>query len=174
MGLARDLVRINARIARSTRFLNLQLCGRYPTMLKNIPAVISPELMSILMRMGHGDEIVLADGNFPAESCAQRLVRADGHGVVELLDAILRFFPLDTFVDHPASVMQPVNMAAGDPPIWSEFRKVLALHEDREVELRPVERFHFYDFSRAAYAIVATGETAVYANLILKKGVVVH
>src|ERR1700746_3799625 len=104
-------------------------------MLKIIPPVISPELMSILMRMGHGDEIVLADGNFPAESCAQRLVRADGHGVSQLLDAILMFFPLDSFVDHPASVMQPVNDAATDPPIWTEYRKILSRHEEREVEL---------------------------------------
>ena len=141
-------------------------------MLKNIPPVISPELMSILMRMGHGDEIVLADGNFPAESCAQRIVRADGHGVVEILDAIMMFFPLDSFVDHPASVMQPVDDAAADPPIWAEYRKVLAHHEEREVELRPIERFRFYDFAKSAYAIVATGETAIYANLILKKGVV--
>ena len=142
-------------------------------MLKVIPSVISPELMSILMRMGHGDELVLADGNFPAESCAQRIVRSDGHGVVELLDAIMMFFPLDTFVDHPASVMQPVDEAASDPPIWAEYRRVLAHHEGQEVELRPIERFRFYDFAKSAYAIVATGETAVYANLILKKGVVV-
>lgn len=141
-------------------------------MLKGIPPVISPELMSILMRMGHGDELVLADGNFPAESCAQRIVRADGHGVVELLDAILKFFPLDTFVDHPASVMQPVDLDAKDPPIWAEYRRVLRLHEGNEVELRPIERFRFYDFAKSAYAIVATGETSVYANLILKKGVV--
>ena len=141
-------------------------------MLKNIPPMISPELMSILMRMGHGDEIVLADGNFPAESCAQRLVRADGHGVIPLLDAILQFFPLDTFVDHPASVMQPVNDDAMEPPIWSDYRRVLAAHEGHEIELRPIERFRFYDFAKSAYAIVATGETAIYANLILKKGVV--
>ena len=142
-------------------------------MLKIIPPVISPELMSVLMRMGHGDELVLADGNFPAESCAQRIVRADGHSVVELLDAIMMFFPLDTFVDHPASVMQPVDEAASEPPIWREYRRVLALHEGSEVELRPIERFRFYDFAKSAYAIVATGETSVYANLILKKGVVV-
>lgn len=143
-------------------------------MLKLIPPVISPELMTILMRMGHGDEIVLADGNFPADSCAQRIVRADGHGVAELLDAILMFFPLDTFVDHPASVMQPVDEAATDPPIWTEFRRILAHHERHTVELRPIERFRFYDFAKSAYAIVATGETAAYANLILKKGVVIH
>ena len=142
-------------------------------MLKLIPPIISPELMSILMRMGHGDEIVLADGNFPAESCAQRIVRADGHGGVELLDAIMNFFPLDSFVDHPASVMQPVDEAATDPPIWAEYRRILTRHEGREMELRPIERFRFYDFAKSAYAIVATGETAAYANLILKKGVVV-
>jgi len=128
--------------------------------------------MSILMRMGHGDEIVLADGNFPAESHAQRLVRADGHGVPEILDAILRFLPLDTFVDHPASVMLPVDEATPEPPIWAEFRATILKHEGRAIELRPVERFRFYDFARSAYAIVATGETAIYANLILKKGVV--
>lgn len=141
-------------------------------MLKLIPPVISPELMSILMRMGHGDEIVIADGNFPAESCAQRIVRADGHGVAELLDAILKFFPLDSFVDHPASVMQPVDESAPNPPIWAEYQSLLTKHEKREIELRPIERFRFYDFAKAAYAIIATGETAVYANLILKKGVV--
>lgn len=141
-------------------------------MLKHIPPCISPELMSLLMRMGHGDEIVLADGNFPAESHAQRLVRADGHGVPEILDAILKFLPLDTFVDHPASVMQPVDDDVHEPPIWSEYRAIIKMHEGREIELRPVERFRFYDFAKAAYAIVATGETAVYANVILKKGVV--
>lgn len=141
-------------------------------MLKRIPPCLSPELFSILMRMGHGDEIVLADGNFPADSHAQRIVRADGHGVAELLDGILRFFPLDTFVDHPASVMEPVDEAAPPPPIWDEFRTVIRKHEERDIELRPVERYRFYDFARSAYAIVATGETAVYANLILKKGVV--
>lgn len=143
-------------------------------MLKNIPPEISPELMSVLMRMGHGDEIVLADGNFPAESCAQQIVRADGHGVAQLLDAIMQFFPLDTFVDHPASVMQPVNEAAPEPPIWSEYRRILTRHEGRPIELRPIERFRFYDFAKASYAIVATGETAIYANLILKKGVVIN
>ncbi len=142
-------------------------------MLKIIPSVISPELMSVLMRMGHGDELVLADGNFPAESCAQRIVRADGHGVVELLNAIMMFFPLDSFVDHPASVMQPVDELASDPPIWTEYRRVLTAHEGHDVELRPIERFRFYDFAKSAYAVVATGETAAYANLILKKGVVV-
>src|SRR5436190_2396922 len=98
-------------------------------MLKLIPPVISPELMSLLMRMGHGDEIVLADGNFPAESHAQRLVRSDGHSVSDVLDAILKFFPLDTFVDHPASVMQPVDEATPEPPIWNDYRALIKKHE---------------------------------------------
>ena len=148
------------------------LQDRTSPMLKHIPPCISPELMAVLMRMGHGDEIVLADGNFPAESHTQRSVRADGHGVPELLDAILKFFPMDTFVDHPASVMQPVDPTTPEPSIWTEYRQLLAKHEGREIELRPVERFRFYDLARSAYAIVATGETAIYANLILKKGVV--
>ena len=89
-----------------------------------------------------------------------------------MLDAILKFFPMDTFVDHPASVMQPVDPTTPEPAIWSEYRQLLAKHEGREIDLRPVERFRFYDLARSAYAIVATGETAIYANLILKKGVV--
>jgi len=141
-------------------------------MLKHIPPCISPELMSVLMSMGHGDEIILADGNFPADSNAQRIVRADGHGVPVILDAILKFFPLDTFVDHRASVMQPFDPNTPEPPIWSDYRSILEKHEGQKVELRPVERFRFYELARSAYAIVATGETAVYANLILKKGVV--
>jgi L-fucose mutarotase len=141
-------------------------------MLKGIPPLLSPELFAVLMRMGHGDDLVLADGNFPAEAVGQRVVRADGHGVVALLHAILRFFPLDTFVEHPARVMQPVDARTPEPPIWSKFRAVIDQHEGRSVPLLPVERFEFYDLAKASYAVVATGETAVYANLILKKGVV--
>lgn len=141
-------------------------------MLKTIPAVISPELMFMLMKMGHGDEIVLADGNFPADSHAQRIVRADGHGVVELLNAILQFFPLDTFVPFPAFVMKPVGPAEDLPVIWSEFEQTIKQHDPNEIKLQQVERFAFYEHAKNAYAIVATGETALYANLILKKGVV--
>lgn len=141
-------------------------------MLKGIPPEISPELMFTMMKMGHGDEIVLADGNFPADSNAQRVVRADGLDVPTLLDAALRFFPLDTFVDRAAFVMQPVSPEGAEPPIWGRFRELLGRHEGRSVELELVERFAFYERARQAYAIVATSETALYANLILKKGVV--
>ncbi|MGI6240298.1 MAG: L-fucose mutarotase [Christensenellales bacterium] len=140
-------------------------------MLKGIPAILTPELLKILMEMGHGDEIVIGDGNFPAASCAARLVRLDGHGVVPILEAMLRFFPLDNFVDAPVSLMA---VAAGDeyvPEIWKEYKKVIQKHEGAQ-KIEQVERFAFYERARGAYAIVATGETALYANIILKKGVV--
>ncbi|MEX0725529.1 MAG: RbsD/FucU domain-containing protein [Planctomycetaceae bacterium] len=141
-------------------------------MLKNIPAVLSPELMMVLMKMGHGDEIVLADGNFPADSHARRVVRADGWGVMPLLEAILNFLPIDTFVADVAVVMQPVDPEHANPPIWSEFRKALYHAEGKEIPLTEIDRFEFYERSRHAYAIVATSETAIYGNIILKKGVV--
>ena len=139
-------------------------------MLKGISPIISPELLKILMEMGHGDEIVIGDGNFPAASCAQRLVRLDGHGVTDVLDAILALMPLDTYVDLPASLMATTN---GDPTpeIWADYKKVLAKYNEK-TEMKELELFEFYDRAKAAYAVVATGETAVYANIILKKGVV--
>lgn len=141
-------------------------------MLKSIPPIISPELMFVLMKMGHGDEIVLADGNFPSDSHAQRIVRADGQSVIEVLDAILHFFPLDTFVPEPAFVMEPVGAGAPEPTIWTEFRRIMNERDGREVAIQHVERFAFYEQAKNAYAIVATSESALYANLILKKGVV--
>ncbi|MDP1796024.1 MAG: RbsD/FucU domain-containing protein [Planctomycetaceae bacterium] len=141
-------------------------------MLKHIPPILSPALFSVLMRMGHGDELVLADGNFPAEGLGPEVVRSDGHGVPVLLNAILQFFPVDDFVDDPALVMQPVDAQAPEPPIWSQFRRLLIQHEQRPLDIRPLDRFEFYDRARKAFAIIATGETAIYANLILKKGVV--
>jgi L-fucose mutarotase len=141
-------------------------------MLKGIPDIISPALMGVLMEMGHGDELVLADGNFPAASLARRLVRADGHGLANILEAILKFLPLDTFVEAPAAVMKPVDGTAAEPPIWQDFRDLMNASEGRSVRLELVERFAFYERAQSAFAIVATGETAIYANLILKKGVV--
>lgn len=142
-------------------------------MLKGIPARISPELMVTLMKMGHGDELVLADGNFPADSVARRIVRADGLSVPDVLEAILQFFPLDPYVEAPASVMQPVPGDPPKPPIWKRFKQLLDAAEGKSVELKQVERFAFYEQAKQAYAVVATSETALYANLILKKGVVV-
>ncbi|MDE0021632.1 MAG: fucose isomerase [Candidatus Poribacteria bacterium] len=141
-------------------------------MLRGIPPVISPALMHTLMSMGHGDEIVFADGNFPAASNARRLARADGVGVTELLEAVAPFFPLDQYDDEHALVMEVVEEYAPEPPIWDEFRAALSRSEGRPVSLTPVERFAFYERARRCFAVVATSESAVYANLILKKGVV--
>lgn len=141
-------------------------------MLKGIPAILPPELLKILMEMGHGDEIVIGDGNFPAAACAQRLVRCDGHGVPELLDAILQLMPLDPYVEKPLALM---DLSGGDteiPPIWQIYEQTAAKYEPDNHRFEKMERFAFYERARKAYAIVATGETAIYANLILKKGVV--
>ena len=142
-------------------------------MLKNIPSIISPELLKILHEMGHSDEIVIGDGNFPAASNAKRLIRADGHGVPELLDAILQLLPLDTYVEAPVMLMQVTPGDDVDPVIWKEYRKIVDKHQDN-VNFEEIERFAFYERARDAYAIVATGESALYANIIIKKGVVVE
>jgi L-fucose mutarotase len=142
-------------------------------MLIGIPGRISPELLKILMEMGHGDEIVLADGNFPAASHAARLVRCDGLGTAELLDDILSLMPLDRYVERPAAVMQVVPGDRVETPIWDEYRRIIAERAGVTAPLEEVERFAFYERAKRAYAIVATGETALYANLILKKGVVI-
>ncbi len=140
-------------------------------MLKNIPPVISPELMKVLMEMGHGDEIVLADGNFPAASVAQRLLRCDGHGVPVLLEAILKFFPLDIYVDQPVALMAVVPGDKTRPTIWEQYRKIVVASGEKFSDFEYVERFAFYERARKAYAVVATSEKALYANVILKKGV---
>jgi L-fucose mutarotase len=141
-------------------------------MLKGISKLISPELIKILMEMGHSDEIVIADGNFPAASHAQRLVRCDGLNVPELLEAILPLFPLDTYVNHPVALMA---VAAGDPvetPIWDQYRYIVAKHFTAADPIEEVERFAFYERTKKAYAVISTSEGALYANIILKKGVI--
>jgi L-fucose mutarotase len=142
-------------------------------MLKGIPSILSPELLKILMEMGHADELVIGDGNFPAASMAQRLVRCDGHGVPELLDAILGLFPLDTFVDRPVALMEVVPGDTTVPKIWKTYEQIVAKHAGLDTEIDFVERFAFYERAKKAYCIIATGEAALYANVILKKGVVV-
>jgi L-fucose mutarotase len=142
-------------------------------MLKGIPSILSPELLKILMEMGHGDEIVLADGNFPSASMAQRLVRCDGHSVPEILDAILKFYPLDTHVAAPVALMAKVPGKEVPTPIWEVYQQLVTKHEPDNEKMEFVERFAFYERSKKAYAVVATGEKALYANIILKKGVVV-
>jgi L-fucose mutarotase len=123
--------------------------------------------------MGHGDELVIADGNFPSASMARRLLRADGHGVPPLLEAILSFFPLDSFVPRPVALMAVVPGSTAKTEIWEEYRRIVKQHDPGFRDFEMVERFAFYERARSAYAILATSETAVYANVILKKGLVV-
>ncbi len=141
-------------------------------MLKNIPKVLSPDLLKILMEMGHGDELVIADGNFPAVSTAQRLVRLDGVNVPEILEAILKFFPLDTYVDNPAGLMQVVEGNKVKPVIWDVYKKILKKSGEPFKAFEFIERFEFYERAKKAYVIIATSESAQYANIILKKGVI--
>jgi len=141
-------------------------------MLKGIPRVISPELIKILMEMGHGDELVLGDGNFPSSSVAQRLVRADGLGCTVLLDAILTILPLDQYAGKPVALMAVVPGDPYKPVIWDEYRSTIKRHEPDFTEFDYVERFAFYERAKQAYAVLATGEMALYANIILKKGVI--
>jgi L-fucose mutarotase len=141
-------------------------------MLKGISPLISPELLQTLSAMGHGDEIVLGDANFPALTCAEGVggvIRADGHSITALLDAILPLFPLDYAVENPIALMDngdPQNR----PPVWNAYTEVIRKHAgDQGVELIP--RFDFYERAKNAFAIVATGESAKFGNVVLKKGV---
>lgn len=140
-------------------------------MLKGVSPLISPELLKLLSEMGHGDEIVLADAHFPAHSMGQRVVRADGVGMVPLLEGILRLIPLDQYDSDNFALMEVVPGDPVHPEIWDEYRRVL---QAAEPHAKPtfVERFAYYERAKKAYCIVASGETAQYANIILKKGVV--
>lgn len=141
-------------------------------MLKGIPDLISPELLKILHEMGHGDDLVIGDSNYPAASNARLLVRADGHGVPEMLDAILRLFPLDDFVPCPVSLMQVVPGDKTVPEVQERIRKVVRAHESRgDSAIDTIERFAFYERAKKAYAILATTENGAYGCMIIKKGV---
>ncbi len=125
--------------------------------------------------MGHSDTIVIADGNFPAESIGKDsvVIRADGHGVAELLEAILKVFPLDSYVEKPVSLMQVNPGDDVETPIWDIYKNLVSKADDRgEAVFAEIERFEFYERAKKAYAIIATGETAIYANIMLQKGVV--
>lgn len=139
-------------------------------MLKGVPRIVSPELIKVLCEMGHGDEIVIADANFPAATCAKRLVRADGIGGCDMLKAILSLIPLDTYADRNFLLMETVQ---GDPTpqIWESYKSI-AREMDDNARIGFLSRFDFYERAKGAYAVVATGETAIYANIILKKGVI--
>lgn len=140
-------------------------------MLKHIKSCISPDLIKVLMEMGHGDEIVLADGNFPAASHAQRLIRLDGNDIPSVLEGILHLMPLDTYVEHPISLMLN-GEEVERPVIWKRFEEITR-KEESSFNAQFLKRNEFYERAKEAYAIVATSEKALYANIILKKGVIV-
>lgn len=144
-------------------------------MLKNIPAILSPKMLKVLCEMGHSDKIVIADANFPAETMGKNaiVIRADGHSATDMLDAILTLFPLDTYVEKPVTLMEVMPDDDVETPIWDDYKSIVTRHDDRgENAVGTMERFAFYEkVKNEAYAIIATGEQALYANIILQKGV---
>lgn len=144
-------------------------------MLKGIPRILSPELLKVLCEMGHGDRIVIADGNFPSASVGRDaiVIRMDGHKATDILEAILKVFPLDQYDDKPVNFMEKVPGDTVATPIWGEFEDIVSRYDDRaERAIGFIERFKFYEEARKAYAIIATGEKAQYANVMLQKGVI--
>ena len=144
-------------------------------MLKGIPAILSPELLKVLCEMGHGDKIVIADGNFASASTGKNsiVIRCDGHNVPELLDAILQLFPLDTYAEKPVTLMAVLPGDTVETPIWDVYKEIIAKYDDRgDSTVGEVSRSDFYDEARGAYAIIATGEKALHANIMLQKGVI--
>ena len=147
-------------------------------MLKNIPNILSPELLKVLAEMGHSDRICISDGNFPGAAMAKAknaiFLRADGHGVPELLDAVLQVIPLDTYVEKPVTLMETMECDKDmEIPIWDTYKDIVAKHDDRgAAAVGNIDRFKFYEEAKDCYCIIQTGETAVYANVIVQKGVI--
>ncbi len=144
-------------------------------MLKNIPKILSPEMLKVLCEMGHSDRLVIADGNFPSESVGKNAIvlRADGHSGTEILDAVLQLFPLDTYVEKPVSLMQVTPGDKVETPIWDEYKQIISKYDERGGDtVGNIERFAFYEEASKCYAIIATGESALYANIMLQKGVI--
>ncbi len=144
-------------------------------MLKGIPGILSPELLAALCEMGHSDRLVISDGNFPAHSVGKnaKVIRLDGHGVPEVLEAVLRLFPLDSYVEKPVSLMEKVPGDTVETPIWKEFEEIVARNDGRGAAVIGfLERFRFYEEAKTSYLIIVTSERALYANVMLQKGVV--
>ena len=148
-------------------------------MLKGIPAILSPELLKVLCEMGHSDRLVISDGNFPAETMGKDaiVVRMDGHGVPEILDAILQVFPLDTYVEKPVNLMELMDCDKGviETPIWDEYKNIVKKYDDRGADaFEEINKWKFYDQTREkSTCVIMSTETAIYANIILRKGVVI-
>jgi L-fucose mutarotase len=140
-------------------------------MLKGISPLISPELLATLARMGHGDEIILADAHFPGESFNKNVLRADGLRIPDLLSAILPLFELDAYVPHPLSMMAAVPGDTLDPKVEESYLKSIHETNPDAAPIERIDRFAFYERTKSAFAVVMTGETAKYGNILLKKGV---
>lgn len=141
-------------------------------MLIGVAPVISPELLDALFRMGHGDELVLADAFFPGDTCNARVIRADGIRVPALLDGILALINLDSYVPHPLAMMAPSAGDSLDPAVEASYRAAVDRRWPGTPPVELVERFAFYERAKKAYAVVVSGETVKYGNIILKKGVI--
>ena len=145
-------------------------------MLKNIPKILSPSLLKVLCEMGHSDKIVIADANFPTESVGKDciVIRYDGHSIPNLLKAILEVLPLDSYTEKPVTLMEVVKGDNTKTPIWDTYKEIIAKYDSRkENVIGNIDRFKFYEEAKKAYAIIATGEEALYANIILQKGVII-
>lgn len=142
-------------------------------MLKGISRIIPPQLMAYLMEMGHGDELLICDANYPRLGCPERCVRMDGHGIETILDTVLALMPLDSYVEHPTTLMQVVPGDPYIPEIWDSYRKIGNKYEPAGLREQTIQKSEFYPKGKACYACIITGETALYANMILKKGVVI-
>ncbi len=140
-------------------------------MLKGISPLISPQLLEVMARMGHGDELVLADAHFPGEALGKRVIRADGLRIADLLGAILPLFELDSYVPHPVLMMEPVTGDQLDPAVESSYKNSISLTNPDLPPIKRVDRFAFYERAKSAFAVVMTGETAKYGNIIIVKGV---
>lgn len=141
-------------------------------MLRNIDPILSPDLLHALRAMGHGDEIVIADANFPGSSSGPACIRADGSSASEMLKAILSVMPLDNFVEDPALTMEVVGDPTAVPEAVADFQNIINETADHPTQARPLERFAFYERASSAFAVVQTGERRLYGNIILKKGVI--
>jgi L-fucose mutarotase len=141
-------------------------------MLIGVSPVISPELLDALFRMGHGDELVLADAFFPGDTCNSRVIRADGIRIPALLEGILKLINLDYAVPHPVMMMRVMSGDTADPSVEASYRAVIEHFWPGTPAPELIERFAFYERTQKAYAVVMTGETVKYGNIILKKGVI--
>jgi L-fucose mutarotase len=151
-------------------------------MLKGIPNILSPELLKVLDEMGHTDELTIGDGNFPGHTYGKRVIRLDGHGVPEILDAILQVMPLDTYPNAEGVMVPPCTLMAVEPgddaktPIWDTYKEIVAKHDSRGAEcFEEINKWDFYKKTKEnSTLVIMTSETAIYANIILRKGVVIN